>query len=130
MPGYSPIVPLELDKKDGFGLTQTYFEVAKQNLKTLILTNPGERMMDRNFGVGIRNKLFEQNTGTTKDTITYSIREQVSQYLPYITIDNIIYDENIEPNTSQDVFNSLSVRIIYSVAALNISDDLQVLVSI
>ena len=98
MPGYSPIVPLELDVKDGFGLTQTYFEVAKQNLKTLILTNPGERMMDRNFGVGIRNKLFEQNTGTTKDAITYSIREQVSQYLPYITIDDIIYDENIEPS--------------------------------
>jgi len=130
MPGFSPTVPLKIDLKDGFSLTQTYYEVAKQNLKTLILTNPGERIMDRSFGVGIKKQLFEQNTEVTKDRITSSIREQVSRYLPYINIDNIIYNENLGPNPDQDVFNSLSVRIIYSVGALNISDDLQILVSI
>ena len=130
MPGFSPIIPLNLDSKDGFQLTQSYYEVARQNLKTLILTNPGERIMLPFFGVGIKNKLFEPKKNTTKDTIVSEIRQQTRQYLPYIEIDDIIFDDMLDPNSSQDVFNSISIRIIYSVSTLNITDDLQILVSI
>ena len=130
MPGFSPVIPLNLDPSDGFELTQTYYTVAKQNLKTLILTNPGERIMLPAFGVGIKKKLFEPKRNTTKNSIVTDIRQQVKQYLPYIEIDDIIFDDFVDPNTGQDIMNSISVRIIYSVAALNISDDLQILVSI
>ena len=36
MAGYSPQIPLALDSKNGFALTQNIREVAKQNLKMLV----------------------------------------------------------------------------------------------
>ena len=58
MPGLSPKLPVAKDPTDGFALTKTYNEMIKQNLMNLVLTSPGERMMDIKFGVGIRDFLF------------------------------------------------------------------------
>ena len=65
MPGFSPILPLKLNNGDGFALTQTYQDVARQNLKTLILTNPGERIMNPYFGVGLKRRLFDPKNDFT-----------------------------------------------------------------
>ena len=50
--GLSPKLPMSLHPADGYRLTKTYKEMVKQNIKMLILTCPGERMMDPLFGVG------------------------------------------------------------------------------
>ena len=63
MAGISPKLPLVTDPADGpYLLTKTVAEATKQNLKNLILTQPGERVMDPFFGVGIRSFLFEQDS--------------------------------------------------------------------
>ena len=59
MAGISIKLPLSLDPDDGYKLNKTLKEVARQNLKMLVLTAPGERIMIPEFGVGIRNYLFE-----------------------------------------------------------------------
>ena len=69
MAGLSPKLPLVRDSNDGFALTKNLKEVAAQNFKMLILTNPGERIMDVNFGVGILGYLFENNSPETYDQI-------------------------------------------------------------
>ena len=51
---------IKLDKQR-IALTKTMMEVIKQNFKNLVLTNPGERVMLTDFGVGIRRFLFEMN---------------------------------------------------------------------
>ncbi len=130
MPGFSPIIPLELDPSDGFSLTKTYIEVARQNLKNLILTNPGERVMEPYFGVGLRRRLFEPKTGNTYTTIEAEILSQTASYLPYINIKEIIFGEMNDPYSKQDLFNSLAIKVIYDVSTLNISDELEVLVSV
>ena len=130
MPGFSPVIPLQLDDSDGFALTQTYQEVAKQNLKTLILTNPGERVMLPFFGVGIRKKLFDPKTPYVYDSIDAEIRNQVASYLPYIRIVNILVDDLKNTYSNEEIVNSISVRVIYYVDSLNISDELQILISI
>ena len=56
-------LPLSLGDSDGPYLTHDDMEsVAAQNLKMIVLTSPGERVMDSSFGVGIRSYLFEQAT--------------------------------------------------------------------
>ena len=62
MQGFSPKLPLSLDPRDGFLLTKSLPEVVAQNLRMLILTSPGERVMIPAFGVGLYNYLFELNT--------------------------------------------------------------------
>ena len=51
-------LPLTLDSTDGFGMIKTIRDMIKQNLKMLVLTNPGERVMEPDFGVGISQFLF------------------------------------------------------------------------
>ena len=58
MPGIAPKLPLQLDEVDGYRLTKTIKETVQQNLKMIVLTSPGERIMNPDFGVGLRNYLF------------------------------------------------------------------------
>jgi phage baseplate assembly protein W len=54
MSGISPKLPLANNKVDGaYELNKTIKQSVNQNLKNLILTNPGERIMDPLFGVGL-----------------------------------------------------------------------------
>ena len=57
--GLSVALPLRIDPIDGaYGLNKKVSEVASQNLRMIILTSPGERIMYPEFGVGIRQFLF------------------------------------------------------------------------
>ena len=132
MPGYSPKLPLELDHHDGFGLTKTYYEVAKQNLKMLILTNPGERIMEPDFGAGIRKRLFEPDTGVTQKEIQQDIYSQVKKFLPYIEIQNISVDGTTGFESEKGFGDSygLQISIQFKITTLNISDQLDVIISV
>lgn len=99
MSNYSPALPIRKDPVNGFANTQTIKEVSTQNLKMVILTAPGERIMDPGFGVGLRNFLFEQNNESTYSMIRAKINSQVKEYLPFLEILNIDFDSDInEPN--------------------------------
>ena len=131
MPGYSPKLPLELDHHDGFGLTQTHHEVAKQNLKMLILTNPGERIMNPTFGSGIRRLLFEPNTLVTSELIRQNIFEQVGKFLPYINIREILITDR-QGREAIDVVgddHGLNVKIVFNISTLDIREELDVLIA-
>ena len=41
-------------------MLKTINEVAKQNFRMLLLTEPGERVWDANYGIGLKRFLFEQ----------------------------------------------------------------------
>ena len=58
MAGYSARLPMNKDPNDGFQMLKTIPEVAKQNFKMLLLTEPGERVWDKNYGVGLKRFLF------------------------------------------------------------------------
>ena len=115
--GLAPKLPLVFDNVFGpYGLITDFSSLAKQNLKMLILTNPGERIMDTEFGVGLRKYLFEQNTPSTYSEIDSNIRQQVQRYLPYIGIDRIDFTV---PENNPDLFpNSLSVSILFTILPL------------
>ena len=126
--GISVKLPLTLDVNDGaYSMNKTVVESVKQNLKSLLLTAPGERIMDPEFGAGLRNLFFEMNDGLTADVVRSKIYEQVSVYLPFITIleINIISAENagvlsdISPNT-------MSVKIVYHIQQISASDTLDI----
>ena len=84
--------PLSYDSEDGFySATTNMLDVAAQNLKTLFLTNPGERTYHPNFGIGVAQYIFEMDTQSLRTSMATRISEQVSRYLPYVEIINILY---------------------------------------
>ena len=50
----APRLPLTIDSKFGYEMLVTIRQTTKQNLKCLLLTAPRERMMDPEFGVGLK----------------------------------------------------------------------------
>lgn len=62
---------------------------ALENLKNLLLTRIGERYMQPNFGTQLLNIIFEPNVSELKTEIEDIIREPVSFWLPYISLDAI-----------------------------------------
>jgi len=119
MAGYAPRLPVQRDPNDGFSLLKTIKQVASQNLKMVLYTEPGERIWDLNFGVGIKKYLFEPNLGTTHDSLKQRILSQVSSYLPYISILNIEISTN-ELNSISTIpnieSNYLNIKISYLVS--------------
>ena len=124
MAGLSIKLPIALDEEDGFKLNKTFKEMVQQNLKNLVLTAPGERIMDINFGVGLRHYLFELNNGLTFSTIESKIYEQTAKYMPYIEIREIEF-KNSDTNEGMDQ-NTLSMNILYKIIPLNIEEILSI----
>jgi phage baseplate assembly protein W len=118
-------LPLVMDDDDGaYLMSKTYEELAQQNLKMLILTNPGERTMDMFFGVGLRNYLFENNDGSVYADISAKVNEQVARYMSYIEIQDIKY-ENVGDETSIDE-NFLNMTVYFKIIPLDLESQLSI----
>ena len=123
MKGYSPKLPLQRDPQDGFRLTRTLKEVTSQNLKMLVMTSPGERVMEPAFGVGIYNFLFELETDSTRMKIRDRINEQVNKYMPFVEITGISFSPTEGPEYGP---NSLGIVIKYAIPSLGEADILRI----
>lgn len=97
MAGFAPKLPLKLDAQQGYTLISDLKNLVKQNFLMLLLTNPGERIMDSSFGVGLKRLLFENFGSSNVVNFEQRLTNQVSKYIPYIKISNIDYG-----NTDQD----------------------------
>ena len=81
------------DRGGIFAVNYTTLTQAKDNLKNLILTRKGERIMNPTFGCDIYKVLFEQmDGGLIESKIESTILDAVSNWLPYLSIDEIIFD--------------------------------------
>ena len=123
MQGYSPLLPLSYDKDtDGvYRLNKTTLQMIKQNLEMVLLTEPGERIMMKDFGVGLKKVLFELDNQQLRSAIISRITSQVTKYLNYIRLDEI----NISPPDANQE-NTMFIQIKYSVPILNQQDVLTI----
>ena len=109
MSGIAVQLPLIRDQEDGFGLLKNYDVVVAQNLKMLILTVPGERIMDPDFGVGARRYLFEQLTEETFQLFKSRLLQQQQKYLPYLVIKNVEFVSSLSNKEVDE--NTLQIKI-------------------
>jgi phage baseplate assembly protein W len=123
--GLSVALPLMIDPIFGaYNLNTNFNQLAKQNLKMLMLTNPGERMMDTNFGVGIRQYLFEPNTDFIFTEIERRVHQQVKSYLPYIGIDKVEFVQS--PVSTELDPHYLGIIIMFTILPLQQTAILQI----
>jgi len=77
-------VAFPLDEVNMFTGTSTIKDQIKSNLINLLLTEQGERVNEPNFGVGIKNLLFQQSIN--KEELEEKINFQINFYIPEITL--------------------------------------------
>lgn len=97
-------VKIPLIRKDGvlFNMSYSTRDQALSNLKNLILTRRGERVMYPLFGTTLQDTLFEQNTEVTQNSVVTSISEAIRFWLPYITIENVTLEEVIAQSAGME----------------------------
>jgi phage baseplate assembly protein W len=106
-------------RRTAFGVSsyadQSAVAAIKQNFKMLLLTRKGEYVMDVNYGIGLPDYLFMQEQEIDTDLLAAEIREQVSEYMPYMTISevNISIDE-LSP--------TLAIRVVFYYNGLTIPE--------
>ena len=104
---------------NGYTMIDDFDTLIKQNLKMLILTAPGERIMEPEFGVGIRNYLFENFNNSIYKQIDTNIRKQVEMFMPAIAINEVSFE-----GSDQDS-NLLGVAIFFSIPSIGVKDLLE-----
>ena len=99
-------LPLRKGNNGYFEVSYTTKDQIKSNIKSLLLTQKGERVMQPNFGSDLRKCLFEPITQTLDSFIEDNITEAINTWMPYVTVESIVYDVD---NTLKIGFNGSGV---------------------
>ena len=99
--------PLDHSQEGFFYKTKTILEQAKSNMRNLLLTSLGERVMQPEFGSTLMDIIFNQGPDVQND-VDESIREAVSNWLPYVIINEInMFQQGNQVDVSIDFSVSL-----------------------
>ena len=86
---FAPKFPLRFKEQKGFENVQDAKELIRFHLMNILMTSPGEKISDSNFGVGIRRYLFENISDGLINNLRDIISEQISSYAPYVSTKQI-----------------------------------------
>jgi phage baseplate assembly protein W len=92
---------------------QTFYTIdqVRTNIKNLLLTKRGERLMQPQFGSGLQEFLFEPITDEIAGKIEAEVLSTLSLWLPYVTVNSIEVD-----TTSDREQNTINLNLVFSVA--------------
>ena len=99
-----------------FNSSFTTQEQVKSNLINVLLTEPGERVYEPNFGVGLKTLLFENQI--KEDELEGRIKDQCAFYVPEVDITNLIIQ--LIPDS-----HTLYIRLTYKFIVNNEEDSIQ-----
>jgi len=94
----APIFPFRTNDTKGFENYNSNKEVVKFHIKNLFLTNPGERIGNPDYGIGVRRYLFENITQGLLNNLEDVILDQILAYMPYIRVEDIALSDFPEEN--------------------------------
>lgn len=83
----------------------------KSNIKNLLLTKRGERILQPEFGSGLQSLLFEPNVDDLEGRIEDTINESLEQWLPYVTAEEIDIESTDELRDNNKINVSIKFRI-------------------
>jgi hypothetical protein len=86
-------------------------EQVKSNIKNLLLTKKGERILQPEFGSGLQALLFEPNVDDFEGRIEDTINESLEQWLPYVTAEEIDIDASDTLRDNNRINVSVKFRI-------------------
>jgi len=109
-------INIPFDGATGLNITYNTKESIRANLLNFLLTGTRERIMNPNFGSGIRNQIFEQMNNNTLENIENIIYSYIKNYFPNIKLEEL----SITPDN-----NTITIYFRYSVINTNITDDIQ-----
>jgi phage baseplate assembly protein W len=107
-------VPFQIDPSTGGVVILTnYNDIIAQHVLTALMTAPGERVMNPNYGVGLETKVFEPIYARNSAVLQQDVQSLLQATEPSVQINSIVVAQ--DPNYA----NVLDVTISYSVLPSN-----------
>jgi len=94
-------------------------DALKSGIINFLLTNPGERYMNPNFGAGIRDYIFTQLQSDNLDFLREDLETKIKRLFPNIEITQF----NIFRNDNN---NSISIKFLYDIINTNLTDEITI----
>ena len=96
-----------------FASTSTTIEAVKNNIRMILNTNQGERLMQPTLGIDLKKYLFDQFTDDTVFAIQNEITDLFKFWLPFVGIKALTVDMN-ELNDATGR-NTLNIKILFNI---------------
>ena len=106
-------LPIEYGHTGYFKQSETIKKQAYSNIKNLVLTGKGERVGQPEFGCDVNRIIFDPITEDTSDIMEEAVKDAISTWLPYISLNNVFVSFSEQDN------NKIILSIEYTV---NIED--------
>lgn len=118
--GYSAQLPLTTNVTH-YDMIDDFVVNTRQNVKNLLLTSPGERVMLPDFGVGLRRYLFENDASFVSAEIKDRIFEQIRSYMDFVEIIDIRFATSDDSPDIKE--NELAIKVSYRISILDTFDE-------
>ena len=96
-----------------FASTTTTIDAVKNNIRNLLYTNKGERYLQPNIGLNLRNVLFEQFTEDLKLQVENDILDTFEFWLPFVQVRDL--QVGMQPNPNDASKNRLDIKVIFNI---------------
>jgi|TARA_R100000458_G_C8278487_1_gene254743 phage baseplate assembly protein W len=92
-------------------------DAIRQSIMNIVLTVPGEKRFNDDFGVGLRSRLFELWTPLTEKKLQRDIVGAISRLEPRARIDSVVIEEDssVAKEGSSGTANQFNIKINYSI---------------
>tara|TARA_B100000424_G_C22862302_1_gene459476 strand:+ start:253 stop:696 length:444 start_codon:yes stop_codon:yes gene_type:complete len=95
-----------------FKSTDTTIKAVKNNIKLLLLTTKGERLMQPTLGLNLRRFLFEQFTDETRIAIENDIVDTFRLFLPFVEIKDLVIEMEETDSIGK---NKLTISVLFNI---------------
>ena len=103
-------LPIQRGEDGYFRQSFRTFDQIRSNLKNLLLTKKGERILQPEFGSGLHDLLFQPATEKFEEDLETTINEAVAKWLPYVIVEDINIDISKEQTDNNQAKVSLKFR--------------------
>ena len=118
------MTPMRLGTRAGglFGMYTSLQKTLNDNLRNLLLTNHGERLVFYDFGANLRSLLMsytEMDQESFDAEAAIRIKTSVSKYMPFLSLET--FESRVDHSHNKDAATVI-IRIGYSIPRLGVKD--------
>ena len=128
--GFGFLTPLRTGD-ELFKMTKSLKSQVTDNIKNLIKTTPGERLINCGLGVGLSNS-FDLSDELGQDEIMQKIRDQVARWMPFVKLNTVEFlnADPVDKDFLNKQTNSFDMIINYDIPLAGVaSEDVNITVS-
>ena len=103
-------LPIQRGSDGYFAQSFKTFDQIRSNLKNLLLTKKGERILQPEFGSGLHDLLFNPATEKFEEDLENTINDAVAKWLPYVIVEDINIDISKEQTDNNQAKVSLKFK--------------------